>query len=237
MSKLNVEYNFKNKELLESAIGHAAIFNSENKQKQYERLEILGDCILNAIITESLLDIYPNANEGSISRMRANLVNTGTIAKIAIMINLKEFMLYSAKCYFASSGNGKLTCDNITNKMLENTVEALIGAMFLDSGYLEAKHVVLQLWQQFLHNAELDSTDPKTKLQEYYQRHHRGMLPVYQVINKAGQEHNPTFTVRVAIEEMYADGIGATVKEAERHAAYNILQAIQLQCDPKKGCI
>ena len=209
------EYTFKDKKLLQIALTHPSVLDGKNN---YERMEFLGDSILNAVIADVVYNKFNDYSEGQLSVILANLVNSKTIVKVAIKLNLgKEIKL----------DDGEEMCGGRTNpNNLENALEALIGAIYLDSDFDTVKNVVSEWWTEFFSNREkLFQRSYKTQLQELVQKRYK-LLPKYKVESKVGRSHDPIFTISVSLNEHKVTAQGKTKKEAEEKAAYKMLDHI-----------
>lgn len=209
-------YKFQNKDLLIRAITHRSAGSRHN-----ERLEFLGDSILSLVIAEVLYHRFPNVSEGDMSRMRATLVREKTLAELAREFVLGDYLIL---------GPGELKSGGYRREsILADTVEALIGAIYLDSN-LEAIRGLLLNW----YNERLDSIrpgveqkDPKTRLQEFLQGRRRP-LPTYAVTDDKGEAHNQQFTVECVIDDIESAfvGIGSSRRKAEQAAAEKALEQL-----------
>ena len=212
-------YTFRNPELLRLALTHRSVLTGEHN----ERLEYLGDSVLNFIIAEALYQQFPQAKEGQLSRLRASLVKGETVAAIAHDFGLGEHLILG----IGELKNGGHRRESI----LENALEALIGAIYLDSDFATCRAVVLQWFTERLVTLSLKDNvrDPKSRLQEYLQG--KGLaLPVYQITRTEGQEHEQIFWVRcsVAALKIEEEAKGLSRKAAEQQAAENILKKLEL---------
>lgn len=182
--------------------------------KHNERMEFLGDSILGVIITEALYNKMPNASEGYLSRLRASLVNEGTLAAIAVEISLGDCL---------HLGSGELKSGGFRRKsILSDALEAIIASVFLQQGMDEAKKFVLFLFEErFLKlPSEDELKDPKSRLQELLQS--RGYsIPLYQLISTAGDAHRQLFTAECFINglDVRTQGISTSRRKAEQKAA------------------
>ncbi|MBL1140909.1 MAG: ribonuclease III [Proteobacteria bacterium] len=212
-----VGYQFKNQALLSLALTHRSLGNSNN-----ERLEYLGDAILDFVITEYIYHEFPDSDEGELTRLRASLVKGEKLAEIANEIKLSE----SLKLGAGELKSGGWRRDSI----LANTVEALIGAVYLDSGIESCRHFILNLYQN--HLKSIDPTnikkDAKTRLQEYLQSRKQS-VPTYKVIDELGTSHQPEFTVSCQIN-LIAEPIiakGTSKRKAEQAAAKKAISLLK----------
>lgn len=209
-------YDFKNKNFLIEALTHPSLkqYNQNNNIKDYERLEFLGDAILNFIITEILFNNYANYDEGNLAKIRSYLVCRETICGVAAKLKLGNYIIMT----HGEEGSGGRT--NVNN--IENVMEALIAAIYLDSDIGTIGKIIRKLWGSFIDVKDLSNYDPKTTLQEWAQSNSY-QVPSYQLINRAGAAHISTFTVVVKIKDYKQTGVGASIKEAEKNAARKLL--------------
>lgn len=200
----------KKPELYVQALTHAS-FSSSN----YERLEFLGDRVLGMVIAELLYTRYPQENEGALSNRYNALVQRVTCAEVARDIGLAEHLILGKQ----ARDDGAYLSDNV----LGDVVEALIGALVLDHGLPAARSFILKHWQARLAKQRAAPQHPKSALQEWAASHKR-KPPLYSIIEKAGSVHLPAFTVRVEIERTgEALGKGSSKQEAETKAAEMLL--------------
>lgn len=212
-------YHFKQQDLLQQALTHRSFSRNSNN----ERLEFLGDSVLNLIISNCIYQRFADADEGDLSRIRASLVKEETLAQIAREINLGDFI---------NLGGGELKSGGYRRaSILSDALEAIIGAIYLDSDYRQTETAVLTLFQGQLDNIDTAANlkDPKTRLQEYLQARQQD-LPVYEVEKTTGESHAQLFTVRCDIgnPELRASGTGTSRKKAEQQAAQNLLDKLGL---------
>ncbi len=212
-------YTFKDPALLDQALTHRSAARLHN-----ERLEFLGDAILDLVIAEKLFQYYPDANEGELSRMRANLVNGDILAGIASELGLGQFLRLGAG--ERKSGGKRRT------SILANLVEALIAAIYLESGLQAADAVVSNLFRQRLLASEIRKPrkDSKTRLQELLQA--KGMpLPSYRVTEIVGEAHDQTFTVACEVSLLKSPkvGKGKSKRMAEQDAAEQVLLVLDVE--------
>lgn len=210
-----INYQFKNMDLIHEALSHPSLKQYESEwKKNYERFEILGDAILGFLVTEILFYTYRKSDEGVIAKIKAYLVSKETICHIAEKINLANFIIMTKG---EEDTGGRSNLNNI-----ENTMEALIAAIYLDSNIETTKKIVTKLWSEFLYNFDLTQVDPKTSLQEWSQGNKYGM-PHYEITDKEGPDHMPHFTVRVFAGPYEEIGYGNSIKNAEKDAAKKLL--------------
>jgi ribonuclease-3 len=212
-------YQFSQQELLEQALTHRSFSRSVNN----ERLEFLGDSILNLIISNHIYRRFTESDEGDLSRIRASLVKQETLARIAREINLGDHI---------HLGGGELKSGGFRRaSILSDALEALIGAVYLDSDYQQTETVVLDWYRELLENLDESANlrDPKTQLQEYLQAQ-KQQLPVYRVEQTTGKSHDQVFTVgcRISDPDMQSNGQGSSRKKAEQQAARKILDKLGL---------
>lgn len=210
-------YTFTNIDFLQLALTHRSASGKHN-----ERLEFLGDSILSFVIADALYHQFPKVDEGDMSRMRASLVRGNTLAELAREFELGEYLRL---------GPGELKSGGFRREsILSDTVEAIIGAVYLDTG-LEAVRELILCWYQ----ARLEEIrpgdrqkDPKTRLQEYLQGR-RLPLPVYQVIQVRGEAHDQEFTIHCSVEGMAQPvvGVGSSRRKAEQAAADLALKQLE----------
>ena len=212
-------YQFRQIELLEQALTHRSYARAEN----YERLEFLGDSVLNLVISKHIYQRFTDASEGELSRLRASLVKEATLAKVAREIDLGEYLRL---------GSGELKSGGYRRaSILADAVEALIGAVYLDADFNHAESVILRLYRNQLENLDsgVNLKDAKTRLQEYLQARKSG-LPEYAVEKTTGKSHNQVFTVSCTVAELdlQSRGSGSSRKKAEQQAAKAILDQLGL---------
>ena len=211
-----LEHSFADPDLLHQALTHRSMKANHN-----ERLEFLGDSILNFVIAAEIYQRYPNAAEGDLSRIRASLVNKHTLAKLGQQLQLADYLMLGA---------GELKSGGMHRKsIIADAVEAIIGAVYLDADFAASAALILRLYSELLEKAMDVSLlkDPKTRLQEYLQSR-RQALPVYELVDTQGKPHAQTFKVLCRIEgvEEGSYGIGSSRREAEQQAAYNALESL-----------
>ncbi|WP_343155277.1 ribonuclease III [Buchnera aphidicola (Kurisakia onigurumii)] len=214
-----IGYTFINVELLSLALTHRSASSHHN-----ERLEFLGDSILSFIIADALYKYFPKVNEGDMSRMRATLVRGNTLANIAHEFKLGEYLYL---------GQGELKSGGVQREsILANTIEALIGGIFLDSNIYTVQKLVLKWYKSRLKkiNPGITQKDPKTRLQEYLQSKHLS-LPSYLIVQIYGEAHNQIFTIHCQINGIneYSIGIGTSRRKAEQDAAQRALIKLGLE--------
>jgi len=210
-----INLKFNDKELLSKSFIH----KSYNKEINNEKLEFLGDRVIGLIISKKLLNLYPNEKEGIIDKKFASLVNKKTCAKVFRSLNLKKFI---------KTGNSFKTVRSADERLLSDTCEALIGAVYLDQGFVNTEKFVLNIWKNFIQDSKIIELDPKTKIQEFSLKKFK-KLPIYKTIKKTGPNHNPFFQVSVQIEnsKKYI-GQGNSKKNAEQNAASKLIRNLNI---------
>ena len=210
-----INLKFNDKELLSKSFIH----KSYNKEINNEKLEFLGDRVIGLIISKKLLNLYPNEKEGIIDKKFASLVNKKTCAKVFRSLNLKKFI---------KTGNSFKTIRTADERLLSDTCEALIGAIYLDQGFVNTEKFVLNIWRHFIKDSKIIELDPKTKIQEISLKKFK-KLPIYKTIKKTGPNHNPFFQVSVQIEnsKKYI-GQGNSKKNAEQNAASKLIRNLNI---------
>ena len=215
-----IDYEFKDKKLLVTAVTHSSYVKEHCKaEKSNERLEFLGDAFFDAIIGEELFKIFPNKEEGFLSRIRATLVCEKSLAKEAVNLQLGEYLLL---------GNGEeKSGGRFRESILADALEALIGAVYLDGGFEEVKRVVLKLFQDSIidaKNGKYIITDYKTAIQERLQS--KGITDIkYNLIKEIGPDHDKTFIVRLEVHgRPMSKGRGKSKKQAEQQAAEELME-------------
>ncbi len=209
-----LKLNFKNKNLLIKSLTH----KSYDKQNNNEKLEFLGDRVLGLVMAKRLLEIYPNEKEGTLDKKFASLVNKKTCLEIANKIDLQKYIL---------TYNVKTNKNNIEDKVLADSCEALMGSIYLDKGFQSAEKVILNLWSENIKKSIITQIDAKTKLQEYSLKKFK-KLPIYKLISNTGPRHKPLFKVGVKLQntKLYISE-GKSKKDAEQNAAILCLNDIK----------
>ena len=208
----SMDYHFKDQQLLAEAMTHPSL----GKYRNYERLEFLGDAVLGTAIARLLIQRYPDFAEGQLARMRTKLVCKQAICKVAGKLPLADYIYMSQA---EEKLGGRVNSGNI-----ENAMEALIGALFLDGGFEVAADLVAKLWDGMLQDVSLQLPDAKTTLQEKLQAK-RLAPPSYEIVANTGSSHEPIFDVCIYVPG-YARmlGRGSSRKEAEQNAARLFLE-------------
>ena len=221
MSKINlielertININFINKENLILSLTH----KSHNSKINNERLEFIGDRVLGLIISSELLKNYPNQKVGYLDKMFASMVNKRTLLNIGKKIGLEKFII-----------GGNTTKKKIEDKIISDTCEALIGAIFLDFGYIKAKKFILNYWEKYFKLNTTYQVDSKTKLQEYSLKKYK-VLPIYKLISNSGPRHKPIFKIGVRLKNTkFFYATGSSKKNAESKSAEILLKDIGIE--------
>ena len=214
-----LNYKFKSLDLLFQALKHPSMTNELNSLYSYEKLEFLGDKALNLIIAEKLFETFTNDNEGILSLRLNYLISGEVIFKVAKKINLGFFIEMS---FSERQTNGENKKNN-----LENCMEAIIGAVYLDGGIENAKKIALNLWNDFLNEAANVQKDPKSQLQEWLQKH-KFDLPQYHLIERTGPDHYPIFRTQLLAADLPSfHGTGKSLKESQTKAAESAMEYIK----------
>ena len=211
--KINIK--FKKLEYLKKAITHKSFDPINN----YEKLEFLGDRILGLVISKKLIELYYNEKEGILDKKLASLVNKEKCIEVAKQIGLDKFILV---------GNKKNKKYKVENKIISDSVEALIGAIYYDKGFDFTEKYILSIWKNFIKISDITIIDSKTKLQEYSLKINK-TLPTYKFISTSGPKHKPIFKIAVKIKDTkFHEGIGDSKKKAEQKAAQKLLKILNL---------
>lgn len=216
---------FKNQALLNEAVTHRSFLN-ENPEWPFphnERLEYLGDAVLELAVSDFLFKKYPDVDEGKLTSYRAALVNYQMMARVAKEFGLEDFLLLSKG---EAKDNGKAR-----EVILADSSEALIGAIYLDQGYEQAANFIANNVLPHLDQVIEEGLyqDPKSLLQEIIQEDKK-ITPTYRVIEESGPEHQKNFLVGVYFEdELIAEGPGTSKQEAERQAAEKAIEVLGLK--------
>jgi len=208
-------YQFKNVHLLKVALTHRSSSEENN-----ERMEFFGDSVVNFVIAEALFHQFPHAHEGDLSRWRATLINRETLASIGREFDLGRY-LYLGLGELKSGGHDRTS-------IISCTMEAIIGAIYLDSHFEVARECILRWYHPLLTSLTSASShkDPKTQLQEYLQSLHLP-LPVYEVESIEGESHQQIFVISCTVQDKKIIGKGTSRRRAEQQAAENTLEIIK----------
>ncbi len=212
-----LNYQFNERSLLETALTHRSAGNPNN-----ERLEFLGDAMLGAVIANELFHQFPAGDEGQLTRLRSSLVKKDTLASLARELDLGSFL---------KLGEGELKTGGWRRaSILENTLEAIIGAVYLDSDYNQCQAFIQNTFADLLDAVSLEDIqkDPKTRLQEFLQARKKA-IPIYEVLSSTGKSHQKIFTVSCRFDDLPAaiQGQGASRRKAEQAAAQQAFVLLQ----------
>lgn len=220
-----LEYRFQNSSLLEEALTHPSALlqrDCDAMRSNNQRLEFLGDAVLGMVLAEALYAAFPQEREGFLTRARAALIKGETLASIARELRLYDFLILGE----ADRNNGIHEQD----ATLEDALEAVIGALYLDGGYSSARACVLRWYGDLQTHADtaLSRHNPKGELQEYFQQRQPPGLPEYRLLREDGPPHARTFSVAVYIDDVcLGEGTGSSKKLAEQEAATQALNYIE----------
>ena len=209
--KINIK--FKNLNYLKKSITH----KSYDPLKNYEKLEFLGDRILGFVISKKLIELYPDQKEGILDKKLASLVNKNKCLEVAKFIGLEKFILVGNKGSKAK----------VENKIIADSIEALIGAIYYEKGFEVTEKFILNMWKNFINLSVETIVDSKTKLQEYSLKKFKS-LPIYKLVSSSGPRHKPKFTISVKLKDTKLhEGTGDSKKKAEQSAAKKLLDNIK----------
>ena len=221
MEKIN--YRFKNEGYLKEALTHRSFSNENDKTKKFdnEKLEFLGDAVLNLITTEYIYNLEKDKNEGELAKLKSQIISEPVFSAIANDLKLGDYLYLS---------NGEILSGGRERKsILGDAFEALMVAIFKDSDYYTTKDIALKFLLEKINNLEeIEGTgDYKTILQEVFQSKYRKM-PEYELLSTKGPDHNKEFKIAVKLDnKIYGVGIGKSKKEAEKNAAREALEKIE----------
>ncbi len=218
-------YSFQKKELLEAALTHKSSVRDRRQRHHHsqnrsvhslERLEFLGDRVLGLTITEILYHSYGSEKEGDLAKRLATLVSKESCTKVAKKLGIAKYLRVAAN-------------DVTTNShIIPDALEALLGAIYIDSDFNAVQKVIASLWQELLTQDLTPPRDSKTALQEWAQGKHK-TVPEYSLLERTGPDHAPVFHVHVKIKNIgEATGEGITKKEAEQQAAKKLIEILGL---------
>ncbi len=211
-----IGYTFQNRALLKQAVTHSSFANEQkiNRQKHYERLEFLGDAVLELVSSDFLFQTHPEMPEGQLTKLRASMVCEPALAYCAKDLTLDSYI---------QLGKGEeATGGRYRDSIISDVMEAVIGAIYLDGGMEPARTYIHRFVLSDLENKQL-FLDSKTNLQEYMQQNLKKEF-YYRLVDESGPEHDKVFVVEVVMEEkVLGRGKGRTKKAAEQQAAYEAL--------------
>lgn len=209
----NLGFKISNSELYSKALTH----KSYDKNNNYEKLEFLGDRVLGLCISKKLLQIYPDEKEGILDKKLASLVNKNKCFEIGQNLNLDKIIKI-----------GNLTSKKyiVEKKIISDSCEALIGAIYLDKGFDFVEKFILKNWDKDINDKNIIIIDAKTKLQEYSLKKFK-VLPVYKFISNSGPKHKPNFKIAVKLKDTpFIEAEGSSKKMAQQAAATKLLNMI-----------
>ena len=211
-----IKYKFSDNSLAEAALTHTSFKNLKNDNK-FERLEFLGDRVLGLVISDLLYESYPDEDEGDLAKRFSVLVSGKTLSKICKDINIEKYIKVGSNISFENDSNSSI---------LSDTMESLIGAIFLDSNYKNAKKFISEKWNKYVINYKKPPKDSKSILQEWTVSNNYGM-PIYSDYKKSGPDHSPDFKVKLTIDKFAKIiGVGNSKKNAEKDAANKVIKLI-----------
>ena len=216
-----IKFRFKNKEYLLKALIHPSYIIEKNNNKlifhnEFERLEFLGDRVLGLAVASLIFKKYKSLKEGSLTKKLSYLVKKEFLYKISLQIKLDRILKFTYK----------KENERMNFSILADSVESLIGGIFIDSGYISALKFIKNIWEPYLDIKESNQRDPKTKLQEISQYKFK-TLPIYKLISKEGPSHSPVFTISLkALKLKLIKSSGVSIKDAEKKAALIALEII-----------
>lgn len=214
-----IQYRFQQLDLLELALTHGSVAPGVADN---QRLEFLGDAVLGLVIAESLFTQHPEAPEGILDHMRASIVNGASLSQLARKLDIGAALIVSDA--------HRQHLPEPSNSMLEDALEALIGAIYLDGGHSAAQRWVQLHFKRLIEQSSKNSlqANPKGRLQEWTQKHHEGAIPIYEELTRSGPDHERSYTVAVRVAgQRLGEGSASSIKEAERLAAEAALNALQ----------
>ena len=208
----HLKINFKNKSLLIKSLTH----KSANQNDNNEKLEFLGDRVIGLVLAKRLIELYPKEKEGILDKRFATLVNRKTCCDIAWMIGLQNYIIH---------GNKKKKINKKDEKILSDSCEAFIGALYTDRGFDYTKMFILNIRKENLKDSSITVLDAKTKLQEYSLKKYK-KLPTYKFVSSEGPKHNPIYKISVCIiGTKPVIGNGRSKQQAEQDGATKLLKS------------
>lgn len=220
-----INHDFSDIKLLEESLTHPSLSKEDRSKPNYQRLEFLGDKVLSLVIGDFLMRKYSGEAEGDLSKRQAALVSGETLAKIAVEIGIDEVIKLS---------KGEKNLGGAKNKRnLENSLEAMIGAIYLDAGYDAAQKFVMKFWRDYLQKDVNPPKDPVSQLQEIVQLRTK-QLPEYLTEKSGGFDHAPSFTSTIKITNLNLEfsAVGQSKKEAQKEVAKIALKFLESE-NPK----
>lgn len=214
-----IGYHFKNHELLQRALTHASL---SNETTDNQRLEFLGDAVLGLVVAEKLFLEFPEDDEGALDHMRAGIVNGKSLTQTAIALGVDSLLIVSEA--------HRKHRPQPSDAMLEDALEAIIGALFLDGGIESTRSVIQSIFKEnFAHAATTRHGNAKSRLQEWTQKKYNGQTPIYLEQASEGPDHARQYACIVTIDQKeLGRGTGSSKKSAETAAAQAALHTLQL---------
>lgn len=214
-----LSYSFADQKSLQKALTHKSFLSLTEKNFNNEKLEFLGDAVIDLIFSEWLYELFLNEDEGALSKKRASLVNETVLSDVALELKLDNYLIL---------GKGEIKSDGARNpRILSSVFEAIMGAIFLESGYEETCRVCRVLFQSRIEslNSEIPfEKDFKTRIQEIYQKQFK-RVPKYQLVEEVGPPHDRVFIVELVFDDVVISRAqGKSKKEAEQRAAEEALR-------------
>lgn len=215
-----LNYYFNDRSLLKNALLHKSFGNENKKYKNInnERLELLGDAVLGLVVAEYLYK-YKKANEGTLAKIKSMIVSEPILAKISRNLKVGEYLMMSK--------GEELTGGRDRDSILGDVFEAILGAIYLDAGFEEAKNFVLSHIEKYIENIETneETLDYKTLLQEYVQKHFK-VFPIYKVVKESGPDHLKEFEISVQVGEYIGSATAGNKKKAEQLSAKDLCKKL-----------
>ena len=217
----DIQYSFKDQKALQKALTHKSFLSPSEKNFNNEKLEFLGDAVVDLVFSEWLYELFLNEDEGTLSKKRASLVNENVLSDVALELKLDHYLIL---------GKGEIKSDGARNpRILASVFEAIMGALFLESGYEETRRVCRLLFQSRIEslNSEIPfEKDFKTRIQEVFQKQFK-RVPKYQLVEEVGPPHDRVFIVELVFDEtIISKAKGKSKKEAEQRAAEEALRVM-----------
>ena len=218
----NIQYEFKDKSLLKQALSHSSFINEMKKtgMESYERLEFLGDAVLELITSEFLFENYRELTEGQLTKLRASIVCEFTLSSVSELLHFGEYVLLSK--------GEEITGGRYRSSILCDLFESVLGAIYLDGGMEAAKRYAHTFLLTDIENKSL-FYDAKTTLQEMVQKDGKGVV-TYEILEESGPDHNKKFVTEVLVDGVgLAKGEGSSKKNAQQMAAYRAILTLRNQ--------
>ena len=216
-----LRYKFKTKKNLINSLTHPSYHQDLSKGlvlpfNNFERYEFLGDRVLGLVISSLIFDKFNKNNEGDLTKKLSYLVQKEFLYKIALELKIDNYLQY----------NKKKINDRLHKSILSDTIESIIGAIYIDGGYKAAHKVITHIWKPYLDFSSINMTDAKTQLQEISQKKYKS-LPTYKLVEKKGPPHSPIFTISLkALKLKQIKASAGSIRDAEKKAAKIILDLI-----------